>query len=79
MLCGQRILGLIFRLAVAMKIKRGFCCCRSCKGVFDSEAEYLGHLSCDGFCRRGADRVVRDIARIVLFSRGWSKAKERSD
>jgi hypothetical protein len=54
-----------------MKIKRGFCCCHSCKAVFDSEADYLLHLSCDGYCRRGADRVVRDIARIILFSGRW--------
>lgn len=70
---GLRILGLSIGVAVAMKPRlEGFCCCRSCKGVFDSEGEFLGHLSCDGFCRRGADRVVRDIARIILFSRHWS-------
>lgn len=56
-------------VAVAMKIKLGFCCCRLCKLVFDSEADYLLHLSCVGFCRRGADRVVREIGRIVLGSR----------
>lgn len=72
MLFGWRILDLIFRLAVAMKTKLGFCCCRSCKRVFDTEADFLLHLSCEGFCRRGADRVVRDIARIVLFSLRWS-------
>lgn len=71
MLSGLRTLG-VWALAVAMKIKRGFCCCRSCKDIFDSEADYMLHLSCDGFCRGGADRVVRDIARIVLFSRRWS-------
>jgi len=48
--------------------KRGFCCCRSCKDVFDREADYLGHLSCDGYCRGGADRVVREIAWKVLNS-----------
>lgn len=60
---------MIMVAAVAMKIKRGFCCCRSCKNVFDSEADYLLHLSCDGFCRRGADRVFREIARMILSSR----------
>lgn len=50
-------------------VRRGFCCCRSCKGVFDREADYLGHLSCDGYCRGGADRVVREISWIVLNSR----------
>jgi hypothetical protein len=56
-------------VAVAMKTKLGFCCCRSCKDVFDSEADYILHLSCDGFCCRGADRVVREIGRIILSSR----------
>jgi hypothetical protein len=69
-LSGLRTLG-VSRWAVAMKIKRGFCCCRSCKSVFDSEADYILHLSCDGFCRGGADRVVRDIARKIMFSRRW--------
>lgn len=46
-----------------------FCCCRCCRCAFGSEVEFLGHLSIDGFCRRGADRVVRDVARIILFSR----------
>lgn len=50
-------------------VRRGFCCCRSCKGVFDREADYLGHLSCDGYCRGGADRVVREISWIVSNSR----------
>jgi hypothetical protein len=52
-----------------MKTKLGFCCCRACKSVFDSEADFLLHLSRDGFCRRGADRVVREIGRIVFGSR----------
>jgi hypothetical protein len=54
------------------RIKRGFCCCRSCKSVFDSEADFLGHLSCEGFCRGGADRVVREIAWIILHSREYA-------
>jgi hypothetical protein len=69
---GWRILDLIFRVAVAMKIKRGFCCCRSCKDVFDSEADYILHLSWDDSCRRGADRVVREIAWIILHSREYA-------
>ena len=47
------------------RTRRGFCCCRSCKDIFASEADYLGHLSGDGFCRGGADRVVREISGIV--------------
>jgi hypothetical protein len=47
------------------RVTHGFCCCRSCKDVFDSEADFLGHLSCDGYCRGGPDRVVREISRIV--------------
>lgn len=45
------------RLAVAMKkrTRRGFCCCRSCKRTFGSEADFLLHLSCDGYCRGGAE------------------------
>ena len=31
-----------------------------------SEADLLLHLSCDGYCRGGADRVVREIASIIL-------------
>jgi len=55
-------------VAVAMKkrTRRGFCCCRSCKRTFGSEADFLLHLSCDGYCRGGADRVVREIASIIL-------------
>jgi hypothetical protein len=55
-------------VAVAMKKRseRGFCCCRSCKGIFGSEADFLLHLSCDGYCRGGADRVVREIASTIL-------------
>jgi hypothetical protein len=65
------MLDLIFRVAVAMKKRsnRGFCCCRSCKDIFDREADYLGHLSYDGYCRGGADRVVGEIAWRVLNSR----------
>ena len=46
-----------------------FCCCRSCKCVFASGADYLGHLSVNGFCRGGVDLVVRELAWIVLHSR----------
>lgn len=49
--------------------RRSFCCCRFCKRTFGSEADFLLHLSCDGYCRGGADRVVREIARIILSSR----------
>lgn len=63
------MLGLYIVVAVVMKTKLGFCCCKS---VFDSEADYLLNLSCDGFCRREVDRVVREIAWMVLGSRrGW--------
>jgi hypothetical protein len=69
-LSGLRILGLAIVVAVAMKRKlQGFCCCCSCKAVFDSRPEFLGHLSVDGFCRGGADRAVREIARMILLSR----------
>jgi hypothetical protein len=51
-----------------MKIKHGFCCYRSCKDVFQSEVEYLLHLDYKGFCRGRADRVVRDLARIIRSS-----------
>jgi hypothetical protein len=58
-------------VAAAMKkrTRRGFCCCRSYKGILDSQADYLLHLSYDGYCGGGADRVVREIARIILNSR----------
>jgi hypothetical protein len=58
-------------VAVAMKKRtgRGFCCFRSCKGTFDTEADFLLHLSCDGYCRGDADRIVREIAWIILNSR----------
>lgn len=58
-------------VAVAMRKrdKDGFCCCRVCKDVFDSYAEFLGHLSIDGYCRGGPDSVVREIAWIILNSR----------
>lgn len=66
MLCGWKMLDLIFGAAAAMKkrIRRGFCCCHSCKSVFDSEADFLLRLSCEGFCRGGANRFVREIASI---------------
>jgi hypothetical protein len=52
------------------RIRRSFCCCRSCKDVFESEDDFLGHLSCDVCCRGGADRVVREISGIVsIYSR----------
>lgn len=55
-------------MAVALKkrSRRGFCCCRSCKRIFGSEADFLLHLNCDGYCRGGADRNIREIAWIVL-------------
>lgn len=54
-------------VAVAMKkiIECLFCCCRGCHRGFDRLSDYLGHLSVDGFCRGTADRVVREISRIV--------------
>jgi len=57
--------------AVAMRKrdKDGFCCCRVCKDVFDSYAEFLGHLSIDDYCRGAPDRVVREIVWIILNSR----------
>ena len=62
------MLDLPFRVAVAMKkriIECSYCCCRGCKRGFDSLGEFLGHLSYDGYCRGGADRVVREIAWII--------------
>jgi hypothetical protein len=47
------------------RVRHGFCCCRSCLDVFETETDFLGHLSVDGYCRGGADRVVREISRIV--------------
>jgi hypothetical protein len=47
------------------RVKRDFCCCRSCKESFVTEADFLGHLSIDGYCRDGVDRVVREIAKLV--------------
>lgn len=32
-------------------------------------ADFQGHLSVEGYCHGGPDRVVREIARIVLNSR----------
>lgn len=49
------------------RVRRGFCCCRSCKDSFETEADFLGHLSIDGYCRDGVDRAVREIGRIVLL------------
>ncbi len=62
---------MVFLAAVAMKkrTRSSFCCCRCCKGIFDSEADFSLHLSCDGYCRGGADRTVREIAWIILNSR----------
>ena len=52
-------------VAVAMKkrVRRGFCCCRSCKDIFGSEADFLSHLSCDGYCRGGG--VIGLFVRLV--------------
>ena len=73
---------LVIVVAVAMKTKRfyvvGSCCCRSCKRVFDCEAELSGHLSYNGYCNGGADRVVRDFAQIILNYRRL-KMNERRD
>jgi hypothetical protein len=57
---------------VRKRVKHGFCCCRSCKDVFETEADFLVHLSVDGYCRDGVDRVVREIARIILNSRNYA-------
>ena len=56
----------VVAVAVKKRSRCGFCCCRSCKKVFDTEGDFLLHLSCDGYCRGGADRVVREIASIIL-------------
>lgn len=57
-------------------VRGGFCCCRFCKGVFDSEAEFLGHLSVDESCRGGADRIVLEVSWCVL---GWRRrARKRA-
>ena len=71
--------GFVRGVAVAMNkhTRRGSCCCRSCKGIFDSEADFELHLSCDGYCRGGADRVVREIAWIILNSRRVARANHQ--
>lgn len=50
-------------------VKCSFCCCRCCRRGFDRLNEFFGHLSSDGYCRGVADRVVREIANLVRFSR----------
>lgn len=54
----------------------GVCCCRSCKAVFDSEAEFLAHLSVDGFCREGADRIVFEFGRMLI---PWRRTRRRRE
>jgi hypothetical protein len=33
------------------------------------------HLSCDGYCRGGADRIVREIVWIILNSHRVERAQ----
>jgi hypothetical protein len=36
----------------------------------------LGHLSVDGFCRGGADRVVFELGQIVSGHCTWARVSE---
>jgi hypothetical protein len=51
------------------RVGQGFCCCRSCRETFLAEADFQGHLSVEGYCRGGPDRIIREIAWIILNSR----------
>lgn len=59
----------LFLFCEVLVLRSGFVCCRCCRSVFVSEADYFLHLglSLDGsrFCRGGAGRVVSEIGKIV--------------